>query len=350
MSSSFDFRGIRIQGNDPQTQFIIELQKTLVKFLLTNQTEALESETEDIYSDAPDMETAIKWHSELGSQQQFNFNKSFYHPFEPDGQYLTLYLKARNLGGTLVDYSGFNHTVTVHGDPVLVPGPASFDPGIHTHGTKSTAIRFNRPTSKFENQEYIQVEDSTRISIAGQTIGHSIFVRFICYSLSDQGGRSPTVYAKVDDSTTPNPNDGTMLEVKSDGRLVLIIRDGAVTVCAKQTAAGTIVAGTLYDVFVTYTVSGAVAHIYVNGVDKTLSAFTGNINWHEESFDHQLWLMYRGNDGNEGHLYGDWFIFKYYREMIVSQTQVTNHWTNKQTISAHAFGTTMSANYWATHT
>ena len=346
--SSFDFRGLRVQGNDPQTQFIIELQKTLVKFLLNNQTEALESETEDIYSDAQDMETAIKWHSELSSQQQFTYLANYYPCFEPDGDKVTLYLKGRNVGGVLTDYSGFNNTVILDGDPTMVAGPAGFDPGIHTHGTKATAIRFNRPTSPFQNEERIRIADATRISIAGQTTGHSIFVRFIAHSLADQNGRSPTIYAKIDDSTSPNPNDGTMLELKSDGRLVLIIRDGGSTVVAKETAAGTIVVDQLYDVFVTYAVSGGVPHIYVNGTDKTLANFTGNINWQNELTDHQMWIFYRGAEESEGHVWGDFFTFKYYREMIVSQAQVTNHWNNKVTISPHAFGTTMHANYFAT--
>src|SRR5215510_3779611 len=201
MSSSFDFRGLRVQGNDPSTQFMIEIQKRLVRELLKNQTEALESENEDIYLDAPDMETAVKWHSELGSQMQFNFNKAYYPPFEPDGSKVTLYLKARSLGGKLVDYSGFNNTVSILGDPTMVAGPAGFDPGIHSHGTKATAIRFNRPTSNFENEEWVQITDATRLQIAGQTTGFSLFIRLIVYSLADQGDWSPTVYEKIDDST-----------------------------------------------------------------------------------------------------------------------------------------------------
>jgi hypothetical protein len=346
MSSSFDFRGIRIQGNDPQTQFIIELQKRLIQFLTENQVAALESENEDIYLDAPDMETAIKWHSELGSQQLFDFHRTYYPPFEPDGQFVTLYIKGRNLGNTLTDYSGFNNFITIHGDPTLVAGPADFDPGIHTHGTKAKAIRFNRPTSKFENDEWLQITDSTRLQIAGQTVGFSLFVRFICYSLADQGDWSPTIYEKIDDSTAI-PNDAQMLEVKSDGRLVFIVRDGAVNV-PKQTAAGTIVAGEIYDVFVTYGVSGAVMHVYVNGVDKTLSNFTGNINWQTDNNNHDMCIARRGLGEDAGFHYCDVFIFKYYREMIVSQTQVTNHWINKQTISPHPFGRTMVANYFAT--
>ena len=346
MSSNFDFRGLRVQGNDPQTQFMVELQKRLIKNLLKDQTEALESENEDIYSDGYDMETAIKWHSELSSQQVFDYHKSYYPPFEPDGSKVSLYLKCRNLGGTISEYSGFSNNIATFGDPMLVAGPADFDPGIHTYGTKSTALRFNRPTSPYVNTEYVRVSDRTRLQILGMTTGFSIFVRLIVYSLADQGDWSPTIFTKIDD-TNATPNDGMLCEVKSDGRLVFIVRDTSVTT-AKQTPAGTIVAGQLYDIFLTFTVSGAIQHIYVNGVDQTLTNFVGTVNWQVNVEEHDLYIFRRGRGEESGFLYGDLFIFKYYDELVVSAAQVTNHWLNKQTISPIPYGRVMVANYWAT--
>jgi len=339
--SSVDFRGLRPTSNDPLLALFVELQKSVLKRIRDDQVELLDSDNEDIFSDGQDMETAIKYHT-ISSQQKFTFDKKFYPTFEPDGKYVTLYLKGTSLGNTLKDRSGFNNTTSIYGDPTLIE--SQFDPGIHTFGTKSIAMRMNRQTSDFENLEWLQVPDAAGIRVAGQATGFSIFTRFQLYSLEDQDGRARTIFEKIDDST---PNDAMMLQVKDDGKLVFIVKDGGVTY-AKETVPALTPPFSVYDVFVTYSVSGNVIHIYVDGVDQTLANFTGTVNWQTTLTNHDLFIFRRGLGEDGGFVNGDFFNLKYYREMVVSQAQVTNHWTNKITISDIPYGQCMITNYWAT--
>jgi concanavalin A-like lectin/glucanase superfamily protein len=341
---SFDFRGIRVQSNDPMLQFLVEQQKKLAKFLTDNQLESTDSDNEDIYSDAQDMETAVKYHSELGGQHKFLFIKDYYPPFEPDFNQVKCWIRGTNLGNTIEDISGFNSHATLYGDPTLVDG--TIDLGYQTHGVKSIALRLNRPTSDFENEEWLQIPDTTGLQLASATTGFSAFFRIRMQSLAQQGGRDATIIEKIDDST---PNNGILLKVEPDGTLDFIVKDGGVTT-AKETAAGAIVAGTVYDIFVTYATSGPTIHIYINGVDQTLSNFAGSVNWHETLTNHDVFIGRRGLGNTEGFAYMDFYDFKPYYNRIVNQTEVTQHQTNKWTIANIGFGHVMIVDHYATYT
>jgi hypothetical protein len=386
---STDFRGLRPASNDPMTQIIVELQKKLAKFITSNQVELIDSENEDIYSNGQDIDTVIKYHS-FQSETHFLFTKDYYPPFEPDGQILTLDLKGRSLGNTLPDKSTFGNDASIYGDPILIDGNP-FDPGIHTQGTKSIAMRLNRPTSANENEEYLQVPDDTSIQLTAASPGISIFTRFRVLAIDNQGAQTRTIFEKIDDST---PNNGIMLQVTETGRLVCIVKKAGTTT-SKQTDPGTIsitgppepevetasfdpisfdpisfstvisgggsggstpplpydVFSSLpYDVFVTFANSGNVIHVYVNGVDQTLSTYTGSVNWHATLTNHDLSIFRRGVGSSGGYVYGDFYDFKYYKNKVVSQSEVTHHWDNKWTISDIDFGHVMVTNYWATFT
>lgn len=287
------------------------------------------------------MDSVIKYHT-IQHENKFRFDRKFYPTFEPDGQYLTLYLKGRSMGNSLKDWSGFNNNASIHGDPILVE--STFDPQTYNYGTKSTAIRFNRSTSEFENTEYLQVPDAANLRISGISTGFSVFVRFQLYSTDEQNSRARTLFEKIDDST---PSNATMLQVKDDGRVVFIVRRAGTTY-AKETGAALTPPFSVYDLFVTYAVSGNVIHIYVNGVDQTLTNFVGTVNWQDTLTDFDTYIFQRGAGSEAGYVNGDMLVFKRYQEMVVSPTQVTNHWTNKITISPHAIGTSMITNYWAT--
>lgn len=346
---SFDFRGIRVQSNDPLTQFLVEQQKRLAKFLTENQVAAVDSDNEDIYTDAQDMETAIKWHSELSGQHQFHFQKDYFPPFEPDNNFVKAWLRGRNLGGfrQMKDLSGFNNTASSFGDPTLVDG--TLDEGTQTHGIKSIALRLNRTSSAFTNQEYIQMEDHTDLGITTLSTGFSEFIRFRIFDIAQQQSLSRTLYAKIDDST---PNYARMLQVRDDGKLVFVVKRAGTTT-AKETAAGTIAVnsstGTPYDVFVTYSTTGPTMHIYVDGVDKSLSNFGGAVTWQEDLTDHD-WFGFRRGASSTGFLDGDFYDYKFYKGMVVSQAEVTHHYTNKWTISDIGFGHVMIVDHYATYT
>jgi hypothetical protein len=339
---STDFRGLRPASNDPLLQIFTELQKRFAKFITTQQVELIDSDNEDIYSNGQDMESVIKYHT-IQSEQRFDFNTIYYPTFEPDGNIVKVLLRGASLGNTLTDRSGFNNDASIYGDPTLVE--STFDPGIHTSGTKSIAIRFNRQTSVNQNEEYLRISDTTDIRINSLVTGFSIFTRFRMKAIADQGGISCTIFVKTDDAT---PTNAYMLQVLTDGRLLFTVKKAGV-LTAKYAAVGSILVNIDYDVFVTFAVSGSVEHIYINGVDKSLSSFVGTTNWPDITTNRDLYIFTRGaNTSPRGSIYGDFYDFKYYKEKVVTSTEVTSHWNNKLTISPTAFGHCMITNYWAT--
>lgn len=342
--SGGDFRGLIPASNDPMLAFLVSLQKLFIRQQNQNAVSSVSSDNEDIYSTGIDVDTVVRFHSELSGVTKFPFNHDFYPPFEPDGNQVKLWIRGSNTGNKLREISNFGVTVTINGDPTLVDG--NIDLGTFTDGTKSIALRMNRPTSITQNREYLEVPDSTNIQVAAVTTGLSIFVRFRMNAIADQDGIAETIIHKIDDST---PSNGYMLQVLSDGRLLFIIRDGGVTT-AKYAAAGSIVINTIYDVFLTYTVTGSVLHIYINGVDKTLTTFAGTVNFQDDLINHNLFVGTRGkNVEYRGSAYFDFYDLKYYKDRVVTQTEVTNHQTNKWTISAIAFGQVMITDHYYSH-
>ena len=337
--SQFNIRNIREISNDPLTKFTNELAKKLSKFLTQNQLDQLEDK-EDIYSDGQDLESVIKYHS-FNSQNQFNFTTEYYPPTEPDGEFVTLWLRGHNMGNTVKDISGFANHGDLIGDPLLVDG-TPFDYGIKTQGIKSVALRMNRPTSENENQEYISVSNDSSLQIAGLVTGISYFIRFKIFDIAQQGV-SRTLFEKVDDST---PNDGIVVKVGPTGKLIVVLRDSGTEV-KKETASSTITTNTVYEVFITYAVSGNAIKVYINNVDTTLSNSSDSSNFHSTLTDHSLSIFRRGL-GSQGYVYGDLYDFLIYREKVVSSTEVGHHYTNKWTIADIPYGQVAVTNYYAT--
>src|SRR6187551_3040386 len=215
---SFNLRNIRELSNDPLTKFTNELAKKLSKFLTQNQIDQLEDK-EDIFSDGQDLETVIKYHS-INSQKQFDASGTYeyFPPFEPDGTFVTCWIQGNNLGNTIDDISGFANHGALYGDPVLVDG-APFDYGINTQGVLSTAVRFNRLTSPFENQEYITIPHNENLGVAGVTTGISFFIRFKAFDLTSQAGVERRLFEKTDG---PTPDNGYQVRFTSTGRLIVI--------------------------------------------------------------------------------------------------------------------------------
>jgi len=279
--SQFSIRNIREISNDPLTKFTNQIAKKLAKFTNKQETDKLENK-EDVYSNGQDIDTVIKFHS-LNSTKRFIFSQPFYPPTEPDLDKVKVWLKGDNLGNTLNDISGFSNHATLVGDPLLIDG-YPFDYGINSGGTKSVALTLNRPTSDLENAEYIKIPNSSDLQVAGLSTGISYFLRFRIKSLSTQGGQARTLLEKIDDTLIV---DAVIVKVQSDGKLIVIIKDSG-TEYKKETATSTIAADTVYDLWITYDVSGNVIHVYVNNVDKTLSTSSDTPNYQTDVSDYSL--------------------------------------------------------------
>jgi hypothetical protein len=335
---SFNIRTIREISSDPLTKFTNELAKKLSKFLTAQQIDRLEDK-EDIYSDGQDVETVIKYNG-LQSQQKFNFDVEYYSVSEPDGDKVKLMLRGRNMGNTITDASGFGNHGIINGDPVLVDG-TPFDYGIHTQGVKSVALRINRPTSINVNKEYISIPHNTNLQVSGISTGISYFIRFKIHSIAQQGGRSRRLFEKTDGS---NPDNGVQIRVTDTGRLVVILKRATVEY-KKQTATSTIAVNTVYDIFITYAVSGNEIKVYINNVDTSLSDFTGDTNWHATTSEMSLNIFRRGEGSTSGHTYGDLYDFILFREKVVSSTEVSRHYANKLTLADIPYGQVAVSNY-----
>jgi len=249
------------------------------------------------------------------------------------------------MGNYMSDWSQTGKTVQLFGDPVLVDG-SPHDDGIKTSGVKSIALRLNRPTSTVADDEYIQVlsAGTSTLDVVGLSIGKSYFIRFKIYSLALHGGLERTLFEKIDGSTI---QDAAMAYITTDGRVVFIVRRSGVTY-TKQTAASTIALDTVYDVWFTFDQPTKTQHIYVNNIDKTLSAGPSAV-WQSDTDNTDLWIGQRGKGPEQGFLYGDLYDFRVYDELVVSTAQVGYHYTNKWTIANIPFGQVMIANYWATY-
>ena len=345
---SQDIRGLWSPSTDPQTRFLTSVANKLTKFLTQNQVAAVQNDNEDIYSNCVDVESGVKFHT-FNGQHKFLFDKIYYPTFEPDYDKVKVWIRARNTGTTVRDLSGFNNTAYLQGDPIMVDGLQ--DIGCNTNSTKSYAIRFNRPTSQYENQEYLYIRDSANTQIDEIVTGFSEFMRFKIYSLADQGGLSPTLFEKIDDSI---PVNARMLQVRNNGALLYVVLDGGI-VYAKLTPPDTIIPNMLedidpYDVFTSYNASTHEIKIYLDGVSQTLSNFGGMINWQSNKVLHDMSIFRRGYGSTGGYLYGDFYDYHPYMEKIVSQTEVTHHFANKWTIWDVPFGQAMITDHWATHT
>jgi len=311
---SYQIRNIREISNDPLTKFTNQLAKKLSTFLNKNETDKLENK-EDIYSAGQDIDVVLRFQNCVGTHS-FDFLTQYFPPTEPDYNTVKLYMKGDNLGNQLVDHSGFGNNGDLEGDPVLVDGEP-FDYGIHTGGCKSLALRLNRPTSDFENEEYVNI-DSSSINITAISTGISYFIRFRIFDLATQGGIERTLFEKVDDST---PNDAVTVRVSTDGRLKFYIKRSG-TWYRNQTAASTITTNTVYDVFFTYANSGNTVHIYVNNVDKSLTDPGSDPTLHATLSNHDMSVFRRGAGTSGGYTYGDLYDFNIYREKVPSYNSV----------------------------
>lgn len=331
-------------SNDPLTKFTIELSKKFSRFKTKDLVENLDDD-EDIYSDGQDVETKVSFNSLFLTKKFTPQVTQYYSASEPDGNKVKCWVQGNNLGVYQNDISGFNNHAYVLGEPTLVSGNP-FDYGLHTGTTKSLCTRFNRPTSLFVNQEYLTITDNTNMQVIGLSTGFSIFVRFRIKSLAQQGGLDRTIFEKIDDST---PNNAIMLKASTTGRLTFVVKRGG-NEFKKRTPESSIAVDTVYDVWVNYAVSGDVLKIYINNVDQTLTDDPDPAGYHATLTNHDLSIFRRGLGTSGGYTYADLFDFLYYREKVVSATEVSRHFTNKWTTANIAFGQVAVSNYTMSYT
>jgi hypothetical protein len=278
--------------------------------------------------------------------KKFNLTTQYYTSADPDYDKLRVWIVGRSLGNNMRDYSGYERTITLNGDPILVDG-APFDWGLADTGSpsKSIALRFNRPTSDLVNQEGVYISSNALIrSSEALVTGISFFFRLRVFDTAKEGGEKRTLMRKVD--VAGSSNYGTHIFIDDINKRICWFQKTGGTVFKKETAANTILAGNVYDVWLTYAVSGNVQNIYINNSLQTLSTSGYGEFWGDLS-DTDVNIFHR--DGGTGcHVYGDLYDFRIYREKIISATEIGRHWTNKITIANIPFGQVNVTNYGCT--
>jgi hypothetical protein len=337
---SFNIRNIREISTDQTSKFISHLAKKISDFANANQTQDLEDK-EDIYSSGHDVDSVLRFHN-FTSTKNFNSATEYFPPNEPDFDKVRIFLRARNQGNSIPDFSGEENPAHILGEPILIDG-TPFDDGISTGGTKSLALRFNRPTSPTQNDEGLYIDHATRIRCSeGLSAGISFFIRFRPLTISHQGGSQRTIFEKTDNDPI---TDGVRARFDNVGRLQFMIENSNVQY-SYETSTGVIAPNTIYDCWFTYNKTGNVVKIYVNGVEQTVFS-GGSVAYHDTQSNLNYAIFYRGAGSDNGFVYGDLYDFRVYREKVVSQTEVTRMNTNKWTISDIPFGQVMVADYYS---
>jgi len=332
--SHFNLENLRSVSTDPNQRNINELAKKLAKFLSKDIEVNLDDE-EDLIANGVQIDDGLKFNDTFYHREQYsNWERMWYPMADMDGGKLSVWLRGNHLGSQLLDRSQFySNNANLFGDPKLVDG--NFDLGYLGGTYKSLALRFNRPTSPATGAEYLSIPDTARLTVNGIATGFSVIMRIRPFSFADQGTGSlqRTLYRKVDDDT---PNDGTMLQINNSGRLIATVRRASTNYRVIAPAPSAMTTNTVHEIAITYAVSGNDLKIYLDGTDTSATNDPSSPNWGGVTTDHNFLIFTRNKAG--GFVYGDLYDFKFWRERVLTSTEVSNHYTNKLSISNMLFG------------
>jgi hypothetical protein len=235
--------------------------------------------------------------------------------------------------------------ITCYGEPKLVSG---FDRGYGdaTNTKKRQALYFNRATSPTRYQDYIKVLDQSltdankSMRVIDASSGFSLLVR-VKFDFITSPNFDPTLYYKVDDDTNDN---SVCITIPTSGKLRFTVSKANVDKTRQTTS--TISSGNDYEMWFVYDPAGATdddkLKIYVNGSLQTNEA--GSIPTYGSLTDHDVYIGKRG-DLDGGYIQGHIIQVKYFLNLKVSASEVSQHFTNKLTIANIAYGKVSTTEY-----
>lgn len=231
-------------------------------------------------------------------QDRLMFNKlgtdtnKYYGPFEPDGVNLKYWCRFNHIANGIKDESFSGNLTYPVGSPILVRGP---DDGVKG-GTIMTEVNHCDKTLT-----WFYVKDAPGVRVNGLTTGFSIYLAFVIYNTSvisggvvtytnrgikplgfkipgiklsgyttvgNPSGINVSVAFKVDDIV---PSNGWWIRVGPSGELkFFVLRAGIVYNFISPI--GKIKLGQLYEICITYTISGNVITMRINNEVQTDSA------------------------------------------------------------------------------
>lgn len=245
--------------------------------------------------------------------------KQYQMPLEPDGDKLSLWLRflKSTPTGDYYDESGFqNHGFLDSGSPPSGSGPISGMPSAQFRG----------------EQDLIAVRNHASINTqtAAAAVGFSVSFNFNPSSLSDHGGRHRVVACKTDDSVSTR-QWGWMVWYEPNGNLYFHVRIANVYYTASKSFAFPSL-NRWYRVFCTFNRGTTTPRIYVDGTLSTdqTTTYVGGLELPNTTTD-----LYLGGNDVSGQSFLSGFVsdFRYWREKVVSQEEISNIQQNSYTIS-----------------
>lgn len=267
--------------------------------------------------------------------------------FEPDNQYCKCFVEFDSTGGTIPDYSGFNHPAKVYGIPRI--SGKGIDYGYGT-GMSMENVFDGRST-------YGEIIDHADLNFSSVTTGFSLFFRFVPYDLAQSGGFNQVVISKKDATAA---TDWYSFEIFPDGRAAFNMVKASV-IRSIVTPIGTIAATpyasitpatTRYDVCVKWDQVATTLKLFINNVayttvNSTLQTGSQTPTYTDNSLNLRIGRyadLVAAPAGQQYPLrnasklyYGSFQQFKYFREKVVTDLEVGYHYTNKTSITNTGF-------------
>ena len=249
--------------------------------------------------------------------------KQYQMPMEPDADKLTCWLKFLRVTslGQYVDDSGFkNSAILDSGSPTTSSGPVSGLPSLQFNGQDTTIAVPDAPTINTQT--------------AASSTGFSVSFNLNPTSLADHGGKHRIIACKTDDLLSSR-QWGWIIWLEPNGNLYFHVRIANTFHTASKTFAFAAL-NRWYKIFCTFNRSTNTPRIYIDGVLSTesKSTYVGGLVLPDAS-NH----LYIGSNDIPGQSYlsGSISDFRFWREKVVSQSEIDNIQANGYSISFTLF-------------
>lgn len=273
------------------------------------------------------------------------------YSFEPDYDTCKLFVEFDSLGSAVTDYSGFEHHAKTFGV-----------------GRVHNGIDYGFAQLSVENildgrSCYAEIADHDDLKISTISTGFSMFFRFLPFSLTESGGFRQVVCCKVDTEDT----DWWSFELFEDGKARFNLTKAS-NVYSIVTPASVIEATPYsqlttttprYDVAVSFDDSSDTLKLFINNTkyDTVGSTLDSGTQQPDTSFVDNNLMIGRWTDivspideaekyaaRSDSKLYhGVFQQLKFFKDKVVTEAEVSNHYTNKCTISNIPWGQVASA-------
>lgn len=323
MSSNFIYQ-IRKYSLDPLAARYKLLSERLAQF----EAQTLQLQTGDTKNYIK-VTNSINQYKEQGFASSKPKTTVFKIPFEPDLKTLTCWYRFDAWGKVVRDASFQGNSGTILGQtPTAAIGP---DKGYGAAGT--IAMNFDGTS------QAIEIADHTNIQMLGTTTGFSVaaLIYPTTFAATPTGAKR-FIAEKID-----GPNDMWALFIDTNGFIHSWIYRGGVS-HSSVTTTTPLILNTWNWVVMTYNVSNGVHPTYVNALDMFANGKLIVDTPTDSTFPNVRTNMYVGSNAvNDGFFMGNMADFRYYREKVLTQAEVTNLNTNMITTSSIAFGAVATA-------